>query len=316
MSNRNVSPGLSGAGGADRRTLLAFVLMVLFAGGNAVAIRVSNAALPPLWGAVLRAGGAALIFWLIVALRRMALPGGRALLGAILYGIVGIGAPYALLYWGLARVPAGLAAPVLALIPLMTLFFAWIHKLEELRWRALAGAVIATVGVVIGLSGGTSGALHLPSVLALVIGTAFIAESGVIFKLFPKSHPVVTNAVAFGAAAPILVIVSWLAGEKWIWPSTAAAWAAVAYLVLLGSVVMFVLYLYVLTRWTASAASYSFLLIPVATAVIAALVLGEVIRPAFVLGSALALAGVWLGIRSSPRAPELVCTELPSRATC
>jgi len=310
-----VDSGLQ-AGATDRRTLLAFVGMVLFAGGNAVAIRVSNAALPPLWGAVLRAGGAALIFWLIVALRRMALPRGRALQGAILYGMVGIGAPYALLYWGLRRVPAGLGAPILALIPLLTLFFAWVHRLEKLHWRALVGAVLATVGVVIGLSGGAGGALHLPSVLALVVGTAFIAESGVIFKLFPKSHPLVTNAVAFGVAAPILVVVSWLAGEKWSWPSTAAGWAAVAYLVLLGSVVMFMLYLYVLSRWTASSASYSFLLIPVATAVIASLVLGEVIRPVFVVGSALALAGVWMGIKSSPRAPELVCTELPSRATC
>ncbi len=316
MNNRLSYKSEALVGGRDRRTLLAFVLMVLFAGGNAVAIRISNSALPPLWGAVLRAGGAALVFWLIVALRRMTLPKGRALQGAILYGILGIGVPYALLYWGLGRVPAGLGAPILSLAPLMTLFFAWIHQLEELHWRTLVGAVIATAGVVIGLGGGGSGALHIPSVLALVIGTAFIAESGVVFKLFPKSHPVVTNAVAFAAAMPILVTVSRLAGDAWALPSTTAARAAVAYVVLPGSVGLFMLYLYVLTRWTASAASYSFLLIPIATVVIASQVLGEVIRPAFVMGTALALAGVWLGLRSSPQAPELVCTELPSRATC
>jgi len=314
-SHTTVRDGLS-AGGTDRRTVLAFLLQVLFAGGNAVAIRVSNSALPPLWGAVLRAGGAALIFWAIVALRHMVLPRGRALQGAVLYGLVGIGVPYALLYWGLQRVPAGLGAPVLALIPLMTLLFASIHHLEQLHWRAVVGAAVATVGVVIGLGGGASGTLHIPSVLALVAGTAFIAESGVIFKLFPKSHPVVTNAVASGVSAPILIVVSWLAGEKWSLPSTAATWAAVGYLVLFGSVAMFVLYLHVLARWTASAASYSFLLIPVATVLIAALLLGEAIRPAFVVGTALVLAGVWVGLQSSPRAPELVCTELPTRATC
>jgi drug/metabolite transporter (DMT)-like permease len=316
MSADNSSSSGLKAGGTDRRTLVAFVLMVLFASGNAVPIRLSNSALPPLWGAVLRAGGAALVFWSIVALRRMALPKGRALQGAILYGIVGIGVPYALLYWGLRRVPAALGAPILALVPLMTLFFASIHRLEQLHWRAMAGAVIATVGVVIGLAGGASGALHVPSVLALVAGTAFIAEAGVIFKLFPKGHPVVTNAVAFAAAAPILLAVSWLAGEKWTLPSTAATWAAVAYLVLLGSVAMFVLYLYVLTRWTASATSYSFLLIPVGTVVIAARLLGEPLTISFVIGAALALAGVWIGIRSSPRAAELACAEMPSKAIC
>jgi len=303
-------------GGTDRRTLLAFALMVLAGGGNAVAIRVSNFGLPPFWGAVLRAGGAALVFWAIAALRRMALPKGRALQGAIFYGIVGIGVPYALVYWGLRRVPAGLGAPILALAPLLTLLFASIHRLEEVHRRAVAGAVIAVTGVVVGLAGSASGALHIPSVLALVAGTALIAEAGILFKLFPKSHPVVTNAVASAVALPILVALSWLGGEKWTWPTTAASWAAVAYVVLVGSVALFMLYLYVLTRWTASATSYSFLLIPVVTVVIAAVLLGEVITPAFVLGTLLALAGVWLGLQSSPRAPELACTELPSRATC
>ena len=47
-----------------------------------------------------------------------------------------------------------------------------------------------------------------------------------------------------------------------------------AYLVLIGSVVLFYLYLYVLARWTASATAYSFLLFPVVTVLIAAWLVG------------------------------------------
>jgi drug/metabolite transporter (DMT)-like permease len=316
MNSEQVSSdGLGAATG--RSTLIAFFLMVLFAGGNGVAIRISSFGLPPFWGAAIRSVGAALVFWVIVLVRRVALPRGRALMGAMLYGLLSVGAVNALMFWGLARVPAGLAAPILALVPLMTLFFAWAHRLEELHWRGVAGALIAIAGVVIGLSGGSVGAVDVPSVLAVVAGTAVAAEGAVVFKLFPRSHPVASNTVAFTTGAPIVLVLSRLAGEQWSLPTTARTWAALVYLVLIGSVVVFNLYLQVLSRWTASATSYSFLLIPVATVVIAAAVLGEVVTVPFVVGAVLALAGVWVGaLQTSPKAVELACAEMPSKAIC
>jgi drug/metabolite transporter (DMT)-like permease len=55
------------------------------------------------------------------------------------------------------------------------------------------------------------------------------------------------------------------------------------------------LYHQVLARWTASATTYSFLLFPVATAAIAALLAGEVVTASFAMGGGLVLAGVWFG---------------------
>ena len=52
-----------------------------------------------------------------------------------------------------------------------------------------------------------------------------------------------------------------------------------------------------------SAASYSFLVFPVVTVPLAALLAGEVITTTFVIGGALGLFGVWLGaISGSPPA--------------
>jgi drug/metabolite transporter (DMT)-like permease len=298
--------------------LIAFALLVVFAGGNPVAVRFSNSGLPPFWGATLRFSAAALVFWLLVLLRGIALPRGRALLGAVLYGFLSIGAAYAGLYWGLLRVSAGLAGALLALVPLMTLFFAWAHGLERLRWRGVVGASIATAGIVIGVVGGFGGAMHVPSVLALVAGVACLAEAGVVFKLFPQSHPIVTNAVALTTGTPLLAALSLLTGEQWALPTSFSTWAAFAYLALIGSVAVFYLYLRVLSQWTASATSYAFLLIPVSTVVIAALLAGEVVTPSFLVGAALVLAGVWVGAIHSapPDAADLTCAEMPSKALC
>ena len=114
-----------------------------------------------------------------------------------------------------------------------------------------------------------------------------------------------------------LVAASLLAREEWRLPATPATWAAFGYLTLIGSVVVFYLYVFVLGRWTASTTSYSFLLIPAATVIIAAWLAGEAITLAFVLGGIIVLAGVWLGaIRRSPEVAELTCSATPSKAIC
>jgi drug/metabolite transporter (DMT)-like permease len=317
MSSPTLASESLEATATDRSTLIAFVLMVLFGGGNAVAVRLSNFGLPPFWGAAIRVAATALIFWVIVRLRRIALPRGRALLGAALYGLLSFTVAGALVYWALVRVPAGLGSTILALVPLMTLFLAWAHGLEKLRWRGMLGALIAIAGVSISIAGGFSGSVHVPAVLAVVAATAALAEGSVVFKLFPRSHPLATNAVAFTAGSPVLFVLSRLAGERWMLPSTADTWAAFGYLVLIGSVLQFYLYVYVLSRWSASKTSYGFLLTPVATVIVAAVVLGEAITTSFLVGAALVLAGVWVGaIQAPPEAVEAVCPELPSRAVC
>lgn len=295
--------------------VIAFVLLVLIGGSNAVAVRFSNLELPPFWGAAIRFAAAALIFWIIVLVRRIALPKGRALIGALLYGLLAVGVSYALLYWGLLRVQAGLTMVVLAFVPLMTLFFALAHGLETVRWRGLIGTLISIAGILVAVGGGLSTAVPVSSLLALVAAAACLAEGSVVFKLFPKSHPVATNALALTTGASLLIGLSLVAGEEWNLPTTSNTWAAFTYLVVIGSVVLFYLYLYVLARWTASATAYSFLLFPVATVVIAAWLAGEVVTTSFVIGGALVVAGVWVGaISGSSRAASSDCS--PTLASC
>jgi drug/metabolite transporter (DMT)-like permease len=93
----------------------------------------------------------------------------------------------------------------------------------------------------------------------------------------------------------ILLALSAVAGERWTVPTLASTWLALAYLVLMGSVPVFLLFVFVLRRWTASATSYMFVLLPFATVALGALIAQETVTTAIVLGGALVLAGVYVG---------------------
>jgi len=285
---------------ASHSTLVAFVVLVIIGGGNPVAVQFSNGELPPFWGAAARFALAAAIFWVILLVRRVAVPKGRALVGAVLYGTLAVGASYALLYWGILKIPAGVFIVILSLGPLMTMLFAVAHRLEPFRWRGLAGALIALAGIALGVGAELGRSVPIPSLLAVVAGAACIAEGSVVYKLFPGTKPLPTNAVAFTTGAGILLVVSLIAGESWSLPTQPRTIAAFTYLVVVGSVLLFYLYLLVLSRWTATATSYSFLLFPIATIVIAALITKERVTPTFLVGASIALVGIWIGALGKP----------------
>ncbi|OGN80783.1 MAG: hypothetical protein A2X23_00190 [Chloroflexi bacterium GWC2_73_18] len=293
---------------ADRLTLVAFAAAVVFGGVNAVAVRFSNAELAPFWGAALRFAVAALAFWAILAARRLPLPRGRALTGALVYGAISFGASYGFIYIAMQDAPAGVAMVVLALVPLMTLLLAVAHGLEPFRWRGVAGGLLAVAGIAVVFGDQVSAAVPPLSLLLLVAGAVCIAESGIVVKWFPRSHPVVSNAVGMLTGTAILFGLSIAASEPRALPALPATWAALAYLVTIGSIGIFTLFLFILARWTASATSYQFLLMPLVTVVVAAVLAREPVSPIFLLGGTLVLAGVYVGA-FAPAPPARVPAE-------
>src|SRR5918911_344577 len=122
----------------ERVALASFVASALLAGGNGVSIRFSNRELPPLWGAGLRFSLAAALLLMVMAVLPLRVPRGRALVGALLYGLFNFGAAFALAYYALVRLHAGFGQTLLALVPLMTLLLAVAQHQERLRAAAVA----------------------------------------------------------------------------------------------------------------------------------------------------------------------------------
>ncbi len=287
----------------DATVWIVFAAVVLVGGGNFVAVRFSNRELAPFWGAGLRFALAAALLLALARLAGWPLPRGRAVRGALLYGVLGLGLSYALMYWALLEAPAALAAVVIALVPLETLLLASAFGLERIRARAVIGAAIALTGTAIVFSDQVR-AVSLGPVFAMLLGSLCVAASTVVAKRFPRVHPVPTNGVAMLPAVALLLALSLVAGESRVLPSRPEVIAAFAYLVLVGSTVLFIGFLYVLQRWTASATSYATLLFPLVTVAIGVVLAGEAVSLQFLAGAALIIGGVYLGAVAPEAAPR------------
>lgn len=279
----------------DGTALAAFIVGTVLAGGNAVGVRVSNRELDPLWGAGLRFLLAACLLGAVMAVMRLTLPRGRALLGVLLYGALIFGGAFSFAYYALVRIHAGLGQTLLALVPLATLLLAVLQRQERLRLAAVGGTLLSIVGI--GVISGVSGTESVPvlSLLAVLGAVLCFAEATVLVRHFPPVHPVTTNAVGMATGAAILVALSLLVNESIVLPESGATWLAVAYMVVLGSGPVFVLYVVVVRLWSATRAAYTFVLIPVVTVLLSAWIDDEPISAGLVLGGLLVLAGVYVG---------------------
>ncbi|MET9322682.1 DMT family transporter [Streptomyces sp. NPDC003038] len=282
--------------------LAAFVGCSLVSGGNAVGVRFSNRELDPLWGASLRFGAAAVVLLAVMAVMRLAVPRGRALAGAVLYGVLNFGVTFALAYYALVRVHAGLGQTLLALVPLVALLLAVAQRQERLRRSALAGTLIAVAGVALASRAPLQADVPLLSLLAVLGAVLSFAEATVLVHRLPPVHPVTMNAVGMTAATALLCAGSFAVGDAWRLPERTATWWALAYMVVAGSVLTFVLYLTVVRRWGASRAAHVFVVVPVVTIVLSAWLDDEELTAGLLLGAPLVMLGVYLGaLRPSER---------------
>jgi drug/metabolite transporter (DMT)-like permease len=289
---------------SDTATPAAFLLMCIIAGGNVVAIRylVARQGLAPLWTAATRFLVAALIFGVIARSLRAPLPRGKALVGAVLYGALGFGGFFGFGYWGLRDAPAAAGGVILATGPLLTFLLALGQRVETFKVAGLVGAAIVVGGTAVVVSDGLDRGVPFGSLLAILAAAACGAEGAIIVKRSPRVHPAVMNAIGMGVAAAILLVLTLVFDESYALPATGLAWLAQSYLVVAGSVAVFALYLFVLGRWSASAVSYEFVLIPLVGIVFAAWLLDESITGTFAVGTVLVLIGVYFGALRPARA--------------
>ena len=284
-------------GNLDRSTLTAFVTAVIFLGVNFVAVRFSNQELPPFWGASLRFIIASILLFGIVRFRNIPLPQGAALTGALLYGLFSFAISYAFLYWGLTRVSAGMASVLFATIPLITQLIASLIGQERLTWKGILGAIIVIAGIAVVFIEQLRFDIPLIYLGSVLLGVVSSALSGIIVKHYPRSHPVSANVIGMGVGAILLLVLSLFTGETRGLPSLPATWLALGWLVL-SSIVGFVLIVWLLSRWSATATSYIGVCTPLVTVVAASLLAGETPTVTFLAGSLLVLVGVYVGALS------------------
>lgn len=276
-------------------TLVAFVFLCVGVGGNLVGVRFSNRELEPFWGGALRFAIATAILGAVVAILRLPVPRGRVLLGAVTYGLLAFALFFTFAYWALQELPTVIAGVVFASVPLMTFFLAVLHRQERFRIRSVVGGVLAIAGIFAIVRAPVNDDVPLLSLLAMLGAAVCAAEAGIVGRHFREVHPIVMNAVGMAVGTVFLGALSIIASERQILPAETATLLALAYLIVGGSCGVFLLYLFVLKSWTASAASYEFVIAPLVAAGLAAWLLDEPLTADVAIGGVIVLAGVYVG---------------------
>jgi drug/metabolite transporter (DMT)-like permease len=293
--------------------LTAFLLIVLFTGFNAFAVKSSEAEFPAFFGAALRFSIAAAVLFILMVALHLPLPRGRTLICAILFGLLASGISRALLYTALEQIPSGLAMVLLALVPLLTFLFACLHKQEAFQWKSLAGSLLVVGGIAAIMRDSIATHVPLLPVLEVIAAAACFAEGTVIIKSAPQSHPVTTNAIALTTGSSFLFILSALSKESFKVPTLNSAWAYLLYLILFGTIATFILTVYVINHWTASTSSYQYVLFPIVAVCIGVWMAHESVTIDYIMGCALVLSGVYIGSMFKPAQVKSIYFELLNR---
>ena len=179
------SPG----SGERWKTLLAFAIIYFVWGSTFLAIRVGVREVPPLLLAAMRFFVAGLFLYVWVAARGERAPTIRQWGAASLLAFFVFVCDYGLLFWAEQRVPSGIAAVMLALIPaFMALSEIIFLGTQKLTWRlALALTVgLGGVGVLMSRSlnlGGTP--IDRTGALALIVASLSWSVSSVLTRKVP-----------------------------------------------------------------------------------------------------------------------------------
>src|SRR5262245_24364055 len=281
---------------APWKAWVAFLSCVLIWGSTFLVIRIGNDTVPPLWGATLRLVLAGLILFAIAALSRQPLPRGQALRAAATYGLFQFGGNFSLLYWGERVVPSGLAAVIFATIPLSTALLTRAFGLERLTRAKIVGALVALGGVALIMSSRLERADRLP-MFGILFATWLACLGTIALKKGPVQPVIPLNAVACAVGAPVCFLLSTLAREPHALPSSAPALIPVVYLAVAGSVGAFVIFTWLVGRWEITRTSYIAVVMPLIAITLGALVRGERFSLATIVGSAVVIAGVSIGLQ-------------------
>ena len=312
--------------GSDRTlpqvTWLALIIVYIAWGSTYVAIRVMDETVPPLIGGGIRFFCAGLAMYAFISWRRQGAPrvsvrelGSVALVGTLLL-VGGNG----LVIVAERHVPAGLTSLVIASVPLWLLLLRWLSRERPAR-ATLAGVGVGFVGVaLLVFRGGPDQGVSIPHLLIVLGAAASWAVGSWASGRLPMPEDVGTStAVEMLVGGVVLALLGPVAGEHWSTVATHASFkslAAVAYLAVVGSVLAFTAYVWLLQHAPISrVATYAYVN-PVVAVLLGAILLSERITLATVIGGAVIIASVAMVIRAEPQSdpdPVAEAVEAPAR---
>jgi drug/metabolite transporter (DMT)-like permease len=295
--------------------VLAFAAIYIIWGSTYLAIRFAVETLPPFLMLFARFFTAGVLMYLFLRWRGEARPTAREWLGgAVIGGLLLLGGTGAV-GWAEQWIDSGLAALIVAIVPVWMVILDWIGPEKRRPTRAVvAGLVLGLIGVAVlvgpvDLSGGRR--MQFIGSAVVVFGTLCWATGSVYGSRLPHpSSPWMSAALQMTAGGVLLLLFGTAMGE-WsrLDPAgmSAKSLGALAYLMVFGSLIAFAAYIFLLRHETpARVGSYAYVN-PVVAVFLGWALASEPVTPRTVLAAAIILTGVVLIVRhrASKAPPDL-----------
>jgi drug/metabolite transporter (DMT)-like permease len=294
---------------ATWKVLLAFAIIYFVWGSTFLAIRVGVREVPPFLLAGMRFFVAGLILFAWMRAKGTPLPTLREWGAASFLAILIFVCDYGLLFWAEKRVASGLAAVMLATIPVfMALSEILILRTQHLSVRLAMALLIGIGGVTVLVNRSFSfGELPIDTAGAcalIIAAVSWSIASALTRKLPLPSAKGMSSASQMLSGGVLLVVTAALLGEFRgfrIQTVSRGAWLALAYLIVAGSIVAFTAYIWLLHHESPTKVGTYAYVNPLVAVLVGYFLGGETLGPRTIMGTALVLVSV------------LVITTMPAR---
>ncbi len=279
------------------RVWTAFLIVSTVWGSTWLAIKIGLATVPPFLAAGLRFVIASVTLFTILRVRGIVIPWtAEARRVYLTLGILSFSIPFALVYWGQAFIPSGLSSILFAAYPFWVALFS--HVLlpnERLDMVTIAGVTLGFLGLVVIFAPDVSMASPraLEGMMAVLASTVLQGFVLVVVKKYGQQvSAFAMNFVGMSIGAVVLLALA-VSTE----PVSTVAWnpsgvASILYLALIGSVLTFVSYFWLLKRMDPVYLSLTSFVNPIVAILLGAVILGERLASTVLAGAGMVLIGI------------------------
>ena len=308
---------------ASWKILLAFAVIYFVWGSTYLAIRVGVHEVPPFLLAAIRFLVSGIVLYGWMRLKGTPSPTARQWAGAALLGALIFLVDYGCLFWAEQRVPSGIAAVVLATIPVfITLLEITFLRTQRLTVRLGLALLAGLCGVaVLTLHSFSFGEVPInrTGAAALVLAAFTWSVATILTRRvpLPDSKPMSAAAQMLAGGIQLLVLAA-LSGEFVGFRAQAVswnAWFALLYLIVAGSIVGFTAYVWLLHYESPTKVGTYAYVNPVVAVALGYFLGGEAVGPRTTMGAILVLISV-ITITTTPKRsieagqqPELSAAE-------
>ena len=296
------------------------ILLYVVWGSTYLGMKLAIETMPPFVMGVFRFIPAGLLLSGFVIARdrgRIRRPKAREVIDAAIVGIVLLAGATMLVGWAEQTIPIGVAAVIIALVPM------WLAILDRVFFRQPIGRLVG-VGIVIGLAGvailawpvGAAGDLD-PAGLAAVLVSPVLWAAGTLYAARRAVLPgpaLLASGIEMTAAGVALVAIAALTGE-WATFDLAAvsttSWAGIGYLIVMGSIVGYSTFAWLITVAPMSRVSTYAYVNPVVAVLLGWLVLGEPLTMRTIVASAVIVVAVAIIVSARSRPTKAAIREAP-----